>query len=649
MDLSDLNKLFPAPAMAKSALPRQASSGSGSYLNLLIGAGRSAIRSLQTMLGKSLPAGAAVVLNANLSTESTAASPVLAVAVEVLQNASEPSLETLPAAEVVTSSVNTDGTAEASVKVPGTSEAVDSTVITDSKESVSTNTAEPYVPAVPIVEAAPVTPVVRVTEPAVVRAPVLMAQSVQFVSLRSSQLTGVGFPIDHAAVVWCHDLLHAVSNGLRKLSKLSTQATVDWVEVFPQVLFNTTAPLGTYEHHMNVRQQAKKRWADASIQETSYISSKFPIRFLYEVPFAFVHHHLVKVVACYVIVCCLALFAPIVRVLTGNSEASALIVANNWDGLLLGNQFSLDLVGAAVFSALRTSVPPTMWKHMFSMVYQLVAFVMLFKGAYDYFFGTFEVSTYTEFVYWAIAYFLAVAIRAVVLATVQVVHRIFGFIFSVIRTILRLTVWNQAIRRAVRSSFKSVNKWGQEKLPYYTACTLFLQRSVAPTAVTSLWMAVYLTTKHRLQHAEHLPALGRVTYGLSVLAVVAYAIMLLGLLAALVYPPRNTISKGVGSPNSYYVDLILLYIPVPVVALPTFFYSARLLYGTAVVFPSAASLYGVFDVDRAIYCVAVAAVGVHLWTARSIRYVSCTFVFFEILLMSLAHTAYIARYPFPLF
>lgn len=605
MDLTDLNKLFPAPVMAR-ALPRPASSSSGvsSYLNYAIRIGLSAVKVAQGVLN-----GAIATVEQHNSTAVPTHSAEAAVAVVDEQGAGETSSASSAPAEV-SSTVSADGTL---LEVKG------GTTKLEELESATPVVAEPAKSEVPLTATTESSETAVASATAAERSPLQMATSVQFASFRSSQLVSVGFPIDHAAVVWCYDLLHVVSGGIKRMSKLNSNATIDWTEVFPQAPFNTSAHVGTYEYHMSVRQQAKKRWAEASSNETMYLSSKFPTRFLFDLPFAFVSHHLLKIVACYIVVCCLALFAPMVRVLTGNSDALAPINASNWDSLLLGNQFSLDLVGAAVFSALRTSIPPPMWKHMFSMVYQLVAIAVLIKAAYDYFFGTFAVSTYIEVAYWMVAYFLAIVVRAVLLTTVQVIHRICGAISSTVRIVLRYTVWNQTIRRSVRSCFKSSNKFCKQKIPFYATCVLFLQRSVAPTAVTSIWMAVYLTSQHRLHEGENLPALGRVTFGLSVLVVVAYAIMALGLLLALVSPLRNSaaVKGGVSTPNSCFVDLTLLYLPVPVVALPTFFYSIRLLYGAAVVFPSAASLFGVFDVDRALYCLAVAAVGSHLLIARS--------------------------------
>jgi len=65
----------------------------------------------------------------------------------------------------------------------------------------------------------------------------------RFLSARTSQLQGVGFPVDHAAIVWCFELLQVLSRSMRTLSSLPSDADINWDEVLPLKYHIEDSPL----------------------------------------------------------------------------------------------------------------------------------------------------------------------------------------------------------------------------------------------------------------------------------------------------------------------------------------------------------------------------------------------------------------------
>jgi hypothetical protein len=590
-ELSDLHSTFPAPTVPRALAPSSPPAPSTGVFTLIRGFVNRAVA-----LGRSAIAGNATASNTTLSVENathesigaatTSAAATAGVALESTVDADEDR-----AAELAEAQVTVDGGAGVRVVAP------------------SASTAFKKGDPAPVLEAHFAHP-----PPASARS---MPATVQFVSLRSSQLKGVGFPIDHAAVVWCHDLLQVVTRGMQVLSRTSADKPLVWAEVFPlQARENTThstASVGSYEQHYNYRKQARTNWAAAVKQERAYITNQLPWTHWTALPFDFVSTHLLKVAACYLLVCCLILAAPLLRTLTGNSDGLC-GRAGCWDNMLPWNHLSVDIVHAVAFNAVKTSIPPTFWLHLFSAFYQLLAFLVVVRMAYDYLFGTFDAAAYAVYVHWAVAYFAALLLRGAFLVAVQSVQ----WFANLGRMLLRLTLRCKPVRGAYRKLSRAVHDFCATKLPIFAPYTNALTASVAPVAVVSLWATVLITARqHAARQQVQLDAL---TFGLCVLTVVAYATMCLGMVAALLAPTRvGEVRKSARRTSPYHVDVLLLYLPAPLVALPAAHHALRLLYGTGVAYPAAAQLFSVFHLDRALSILAMASIAAHVWTARLSR------------------------------
>ena len=513
----------------------------------------------------------------------------------------------------VTADVAADAAAaevEVEVGASADSSVVDSVVETDGTTSTTVD-APVATPLVTTTTPASVIPITVTTPTTTTTAIPQAAPSLQFVSLRTSQLHSVGFPIDHAAVVWCYDLLYVLTKGMHTLS--TTSSSVEWDAVFPAVGYNSSSAssgageysVGSLSHHINTRRQYAKLWAESMTSEYRYITTALPYAYITALPYTFVTTHLVKIVVCYLVVSLLVLAATLLRALTGNDTGGN--VSTSYDNVLPWNHFSVDIVYAGVFSALRTSAPPPLLPHLFTVLYQLILILLAIKSLYEYFMGTFVLSSYVGVVHWAVAYVLSLLVRVVLLFVVQLVQGSSGGVYSVARSVLRFTIWNQIIRRGVRGVFKSVHT-SLSKLPFYTTCATTLSSSLPLLAVSAVWGAVFVTANR---------GDNRVTFGLSVLVIVVYTVLCVGIVLTLLLP--TTLHKKATSNHTHYnTDLLLLYLPTPVLAFPSFYAAYRMLYVRSV-YSDVALLYSVLDMGRVWYVLAVGAVAVHVWVARSPR------------------------------
>jgi hypothetical protein len=502
----------------------------------------------------------------------------------------------------------------------------------------------------------------------------------QYVSLRTSQLSGVGFPIDHVAMVWCYDLLHVVTKGMKKLSqmrnpKAGTAVVEDWNAIFPvsRVYKNITtrvyatadnATLGggdwfdkevAYAKYVTSR----RRWLAAEKLESAYIYDKLPTmgRRGAQLAFDFISLHFSKIFVCYLAVSALALLAPLLTALTGNvpgCASGAMLLVNNFDALLPRKHFSADLISAFLFQSVKASLPPTLWRQSFRTIARVGVVLFLVRVAFDYFFTVFDANSYWVYAYWVEAYFLALMVRAVVLLAVLLVRWVYQSIVYVLWVIARYTVWNQFIRRGVRGAAAAVHGFCCSYVPAYATASRLLRMLFVPLLAAAFGGAVVFTSKDRLQDMDvgdkalplRIARMGIYAYALSVLTLVAYAVLALGTLLAVLHPPRccdadsgsvrsknggkshdrNKVKKTLKGPlapfNGFYTEMLLFYWPAVVLALPAAEFSFSMLYKvhtTNHMLGVVGPLLSMFHVDRVWMLILISMVAAHIWLARGKR------------------------------
>jgi len=450
----------------------------------------------------------------------------------------------------------------------------------------------------------------------------------QYVSLRSSQLKGVGFPVDHAAAVWCRDLLGVVAVGMKRLIALPPRSEVRWGEVFPMLHMPNPPKSGNSTDVFDSAPPAPKSrmsWEQGAQAEAELVGSLLPWGWVQASPLQFLSLFLMRVPAAYLALCCLALTAPLLALLSGNAllcgqgagqgaGVQGVSLSSSWALSLPWQHLGLPVLGPYLFSVLQPLLPAQLVPHTFSLVLQACVLAVVARLVLDSVTGALSAAPFLDWLYWLEAYLLAIALRLVLLALLQAVRAVARGVYWAGRVAVRATVWCQPVRRAVRWAAKSAQKAARARLPFYVYCEAAMQRAMAPCAVMAVLAAVCLSSRERLLGDG--AVLGWPLYALSAALVTAYLLAAVGLLAAVVAPP---FSQAQPEQHCYHTELSLAYLPVPVLAFPGFACCLRLLFSAPSPFHAAAPLYTLLLGDLTGQAVGLGFVAAHLWACRRPR------------------------------
>jgi hypothetical protein len=237
--------------------------------------------------------------------------------------------------------------------------------------------------------------------------------------------------------------------------------------------------------------------------------------------------------------------------------------------------------------------------------------VLLSKALFDWQFSRSFAEVYSNILFWIVSYGLALVLRALLLLIIYSLRFVMNGLYTVVRATLRLTVWNQFVRRGVRKSVKALSSW-TNKIPAIKAGVAVVRASFVPLVLLSVWVSIYIQTSSRVGGPE--VVLGSTTYGLSIISIVAYIAVVFALVAAVLFCPYE--SNTDRQLYSHFTEFTLLYLPAPILAWPSFIFAVRLLYGTVDQFHAAAPLFGIFGPEKIHYCLCLIFIALHLWRVR---------------------------------
>lgn len=524
---------------------------------------------------------------------------------------------------------------------------------------------------------------------AVASAPLLL-----FFSARSSQLKKVGFPVDHDSMVWCFDLLQVITRGMNILSTTSLQTPLHWeTAVFPITAYKSHSRNDS-DDVVELQTDHQRRWLQSTIDERAYIfnqqlrqhgssssSSYWQRCWVYcieYIPYDFITKHAaVKITVCYILLCCLMLVAMILTKLTGNNNGGVDDCCSNnnnisssshkgssssyFDRLLCQPLLSLlgyhdsysicntmeTILFAVYFQAVKPLFPVSLHHLIFAITWRLFGVLGAIKLGYDVIFfhpssssSSHTTTTVVEYylhttIYWLIAWMLAMLLRGCLLRILLTPLRtLCSLLYSIIRYVLRNTLWRRPVRRTVRLFMKNITTRCKKIAPRLSS--YFLSSSFVSVLLLLVVLGLcYLTSYQQATTIQ----LSTITYVLCLLAMTSFAAMVTGWMAMIVHPncasnTSNTIGGNQQEEHvAYRTELVLLYLPALLLALPTMWYCYRLLYYTSNSSGSGDdgilsskrnpflhhSVQSMFDADLAAYITAVSCIAAHLWSSRYTR------------------------------
>jgi len=461
------------------------------------------------------------------------------------------------------------------------------------------------------------------------RADVLPYREAQLVSVRTSQLYEGGFPVDHNAILWCRQVVTALTRAMRRLAqapRINDTADGHDTTVFrlfthkshphdsPSVapwldpeLDDLIAPVAGYAR----RNESHHAWLLGEGAELEYLAKRLPGGALQAAALHFVCQHLLaSVFSAYVLLALLALSVPLRRRLTAFSAAGKGNAAGeDWAALRWTAHFHLEEFAglpALLSSWLGGGSGASVALSPSSLLLSLVA-----KVVFDVWFSPSSallgrVSLYRT-VFSALAgYSLALLIRLVLLTLAYASRAVLGSAWSTVKALVwtvRVRRLTKPLRRSVRAGLAAVGL-GEGVLSVLgdAALPVLVAGSVAGLAA---WKSFDRVGSGVLSASAFVTSLA--TLGLSASCVVLA-------LAALLLP-------GPGLYDHTSTTLALAYLP-PLLLLcyPSARFSFSLLFDPVGSFAAAAQLFDIFGPERLTTCLCLLGVTLHLAVARRSGY-----------------------------
>lgn len=450
------------------------------------------------------------------------------------------------------------------------------------------------------------------------------------INIRMSQLTDVGFPTDHLAMVWCYQLMQSITSTLRKIHALKPEERSDrWFDFLPlhenfSRALREDIEIGSPMANQTSAFDKAKAMDDSFVFDKMYqhplVSGSYALALLFFSAFRYFSGHWVKIVISYLVVSLTVLTVPLLRLLSGyNDDSKALHEVTSFSFMQPWSLLSLDLTfPAVIYSVHRMSLSPGIDQAP-SLVWQLCGLALLAKLLYDWYTqGSYYdvLLSYEDTIYWVVSLLVVLPVRLIVLLMVKTVQSISEYILSRLYKLFRLTLWNKNARATARGVWKSCKKACLTYIPFANVVAKTMRGSVFPLVLAALWLSIYLSTSARRKELFILG--GSHLYNLSICGTIFFIIMLAGLFFGIAYCPLSN-SDSRNRDRRYFTEVCMLYLPAAIIGFPSFWFGYRILFSSDqfdVVLAPVLGAMRLFSVEMIIFSACTAAISIHLWSMR---------------------------------
>lgn len=453
----------------------------------------------------------------------------------------------------------------------------------------------------------------------------------QFLSIRTYQLKEIGAPVDHLAILWCYQFLSTVLEGMRQLSIRDDSNPNDGFNIllnaFPlkpeyQIDFNASVKLRGRNvlplERFLARDDLSKMWHQAGLHELDIIQKMLDGGRLNTVALYFVTHKGVYVLSWYLVVAILLLTVPLMRSLCSHpiSGRSPLDPLSNYNMLQPWVHFNLDVLFGFIPSFLQTWLPRRFSRIAVALLISAPAVAITYCFYTLCFQEWNPLSLSARLIFAYLAYSLALVVRGFLVSVLYSIHLITATVVTILRTLLRYTIYCRPVRRFIRSLVKFVKISIERK-------TGIKEGQAVAGAIATLIISVIGTLWVSGMDRINGPAmhLGYLAYSIGVFAIVSYIAALVGIVLSLLLPPYR---ESNSSQYYHFVDFSLIYLPVLFLGRPTFLYSVHMVIGNpgyaAYTHHSNPELSALFGPEQIHYCIFMTAIAFHIWLARFKRY-----------------------------
>lgn len=385
--------------------------------------------------------------------------------------------------------------------------------------------------------------------------------SPEHITLRTSQMKNLGFPVDHKAVLWCYELLDSVSVVMKELST-SKHGDLEKILLSYKAKTNKEAnrdaaiPVSSLEG-LNVieplaklvkRNDSINHFIAAAEDDKYYQIKASSNNFIFYATSDFYASKTSWVIVAYVSIGCFALASPLLRSITGHTLAELRFAVDKKSQYGLEDITDFRVTNIWVLSGMDVYFPvvklilgafPKGGIFQITSLGAILGVIVLGIEAYS-IFNRNTIQNFTRYSFFIgilMAYGLAIALRIFLLSLIRSV-RFFEFLaLRVVLFIARWTIWCKPIRRFVKGILK----------PYVARMYGFLPSSPKTVVFVSIlgYIAAFITLWHKHHERMKGPDMeaNDSLYFAAISVVTTFWTTVGAIVICIIYPPREPIEK----------------------------------------------------------------------------------------------------------
>ncbi len=428
------------------------------------------------------------------------------------------------------------------------------------------------------------------------------------VTVRTSQMAGVGFPVDHKALLWCNQVMRAVNTYMHHIitmedgeedgegsridmtaivklrnasdGDLESSIPVDDIIVPLAAYLKRNASLGIFLGHavneerktMHSILSSNTLWLVATVYDTSYIT---------------------VIITCYMLIPLLVIASSILFDIGDKKKLPASQrPRSDFEALMPANHLCLGILDDVLMV-----ICPQLYCFMranISYVFPPIFAVCIIRLVMDSSDPVLFMRRYGIYFQWVISYGVALSMHLLFLAFVLLVRKAFSFCILSIYTMLRYTVWCDFVRKRVKFDMKSLRK----VCPKAMDCIFNLESFVT----LSVLVGISLGGVFASQRCGG--SVGLIVLYSAVCYLVLTVTFLLIFVGAILWKPKGS--------SALLFPTLGLYLPAVVLAKPSFEYCIFIVFGDLSMLSTMSSLFELFGPELMNYTLCMASLAAHL-------------------------------------
>ncbi len=422
----------------------------------------------------------------------------------------------------------------------------------------------------------------------------------QHVTIRSSQLVNVRFPVDHYAILWCHELANAVHDIMVKISRHGS-GIIPWHEILPlhgsnlireavdEVSILEIANLNSFVS----RNITNTLFHDAHMYDELHMRKFLSHPMMLSAVMFFVQN-VAKILSCVIGVVILSISNHILRGLLGNSGDKSSSDKKNKKKA----SYFLIAAGLDAYETLLSSVVKSVQSNLMECSVIGAVIIAIVVGY------SIRNNLITQNSTWLVmnmflCILVAIPLKVIICLVIQVVAFLAYWISLPLRIVIGLISYPWKYLHGMLSRIQPVG----------SALDL-LARNIYDFAATSLLLTIIYTASNKPQFVN----LGRSNVIFSTCAI---CFLILSVFISVVTLTKKettygTIESKNGYKKLYTTDFLALYLSAQALAIPSFLFAGKQLYDSQPVGFDLTDVYTIFGPGRINYCLTILSIYLHI-------------------------------------